>query len=1578
MYFKALVKDREESAKMLEKPSMRGIKNSVVEKYSDQAHFIYELLQNADDAKATYAHFKLYQDKLVFSHNGSRRFTVSNPDTEEVDKKEEKMGDINAITSIANSSKTDASIGKFGVGFKAVFQYTSNPKIYDPNIFFRIERFIVPRRIEEDFLGRSQDETLFVFPFDHSERNSEESYEDIAHKLCSLTYPILFLENLKEVSFEIGTTYGKYSKQVEKYSVSDDATVERVYLTKVDGSKEEKDELWLFSRKDTEGDKGGGTYSVGFFLDKEGKLQPRKYAAFCFFPTKEITDLNFIVHAPFQLTDSREGIKAADPHNKRMINLLAELAADSLSYLKYIGENEGVKLIDDTLLGIIPYDVRLFNPIDDRSKISFKPFFDEIKQKLSIEELLPSSEGYVKKENAYWAFTPEIPKIFDNQQLAMILGNEEAKWVFTSLGRQETARAKDKRSEYIDQITYDWLEDKDIIAKITDEFIQSQSVEWLYRFYKYVKSAEGRIKLIKTKPIFINHNNETTAAFDANGQAILFLPIEGGIDYNTINERLLDDEDTEELIKMIGIKQPSLRSEIYTMIMPQYQEGKAIDTTPHFLKFFRYYKQCPQAEVEEYIDLIKDCAFIKYRSKEDVKLYRGKGSSLYLPTENLVEYFQIKPDIRFVELDYYRGIIDDDDEKYLLSFLKELGVSDTPKVIIEELTRDEAYQIRKSWPRSTGYTIWKEISIEGCKELIDFVISTSDTNLSQVLWAVLCEIISVQCTKWKDFKKVLSGTYKYFFRKELYEYFDSRVIGYLRTQPWLINIDNKFVSANNLTVQVLSELYDTKSEAAQELIRFLNIQDVIVEDDDDVLTEEQKRKIEIAEKIEAAGITLEELEGIIQQRKSRNKETGSSEGEQGGSDRKSRISRIAKEIMEGVNEEETAENEADDSDNRTNTSDRDEDDYTKVSVDYNKKIEEAKKKSEKELERIGRIQELYARADSSTKYTFGWFKALLKLEALNGGENSAQSKEVSISFAKVEREMGTSRTLVLRNPNRYIPQFMEDLADIPLVLTYGDQTKTLVIEVANVKSYTLRVKLKTTSEIEGIDFSLVTEARIEAKNPVFLLEELRKQFNQLPFNDSYNLQNNLCKNIEFVFGPPGTGKTTYLANKIIIPMMHQSQEVKVLVLTPTNKSADVLVNRIIDVMGADTSYPNWLVRFGATQDENIEQSGIYRDKSFDIQSLERNVTVTTIARLAYDYFIADRNKRIHLRELKWDYIIIDEASMIPLVTIMYPLYKKHPNKFIIAGDPFQIEPITSVSSWKNENIYTMVKLDSFTHPTTIPHPYKVELLTTQYRSIPAVGEVFSKLTYGGILKHNRSTESQRRLNIEEFIDTKPLNIIKFPISKYESIYRSKRLQGKSTYQLYSALFTFEFIRNLASKLETSNQGEKFSIGIIAPYRAQSDLIDKLIASADLPKSIDVQVGTIHGFQGDECDIIIVVFNPPPSISSSKEMFLNKQNIINVSISRARDYLFVIMPDDNTENVENLVLVKEVEMLFKQGGDYTELHTHELEELMFNNNHYLEENSFSTSHQQVNVYSEPERRYEVRSEDSAVDVQIHNV
>ncbi len=179
-WFQALAEIRARHADSLESFTLRGVKDSIVEKYSDQAHFIYELLQNADDAGATRARFELSPDQLLFAHNGSRRFTLTNPETEAKDQKKGRLGDINSITAVGASNKLDQPlIGKFGVGFKAVFQYTETPHIYDPEIFFKIERLIVPGLLVNDHPRRAPEETLFLFPLQSPKRNPAETYTDV-------------------------------------------------------------------------------------------------------------------------------------------------------------------------------------------------------------------------------------------------------------------------------------------------------------------------------------------------------------------------------------------------------------------------------------------------------------------------------------------------------------------------------------------------------------------------------------------------------------------------------------------------------------------------------------------------------------------------------------------------------------------------------------------------------------------------------------------------------------------------------------------------------------------------------------------------------------------------------------------------------------------------------------------------------------------------------------------------------------------------------------------------------------------------------------------------------------------------------------------------------------------------------------------------------------------------------------------------------------------------------------------------------------------------------------------------------
>lgn len=106
--------DREDLARILKKHA--GIRKVVEDLCPDSAHFICELLQNAEDTGATEANFTLSELGLVFEHNGRP-----------VEKR-----DIYGITDIGEGtkSKEDGKIGRFGVGFKAVFVYSEMPHIW--------------------------------------------------------------------------------------------------------------------------------------------------------------------------------------------------------------------------------------------------------------------------------------------------------------------------------------------------------------------------------------------------------------------------------------------------------------------------------------------------------------------------------------------------------------------------------------------------------------------------------------------------------------------------------------------------------------------------------------------------------------------------------------------------------------------------------------------------------------------------------------------------------------------------------------------------------------------------------------------------------------------------------------------------------------------------------------------------------------------------------------------------------------------------------------------------------------------------------------------------------------------------------------------------------------------------------------------------------------------------------------------------------------------------------------------------------------------------------------------------------
>ena len=283
----------------------------------------------------------------------------------------------------------------------------------------------------------------------------------------------------------------------------------------------------------------------------------------------------------------------------------------------------------------------------------------------------------------------------------------------------------------------------------------------------------------------------------------------------------------------------------------------------------------------------------------------------------------------------------------------------------------------------------------------------------------------------------------------------------------------------------------------------------------------------------------------------------------------------------------------------------------------------------------------------------------------------------------------------------------------------------------------------------------------------------------------------------------------------------------------------------------------------------------------------------------------------------------------------------------------------------------MCNLKNFENPKTESSQVAKEKINTQYRSITTIGDLYSKYSYDGKIQHNRTNSQIKDINLGS-IDAKAITLIPFRVERFDSIFGAKKLQGSNVH-IYSVLFAVEMTAYIAKQ-----QKENIRIGVICPYSAQAQLINKMIEQrTDIPEFVEVIVGTIHGFQGDQCEIIISVFNPPTGINSAAErIMLNNKNIINVAISRASDFLFILLPHPDSYGYHNLVeLNKLCSLLVDEEHNVTLINSEDIEKAIFDNIHYIESNTFVTNHQTANVYTKASNNYEVRIDENAVDIQL---
>jgi len=151
----------------------------------------------------------------------------------------------------------------------------------------------------------------------------------------------------------------------------------------------------------------------------------------------------------------------------------------------------------------------------------------------------------------------------------------------------------------------------------------------------------------------------------------------------------------------------------------------------------------------------------------------------------------------------------------------------------------------------------------------------------------------------------------------------------------------------------------------------------------------------------------------------------------------------------------------------------------------------------------------------------------------------------------------------------------------------------------------------------------------------------------------------------------------------------------------------------------------------------------------------------------------------------------------------------------------------------------------------------------------------------------------------------------------------------------------------------------------------------LITSYGISENIKVISDTVHGFQGDECDIVFFVCNPNNYFFSNHEKaLLSKEYIYNVAISRAKDYLIILHP---YTAIPNNKFINTIGTSYRSNfGNAKILKSHDIEKKLFNDEKYIENNSYVSGHDNVNVFGLSEMRYFIKANDTAIDIQLRDI